>query len=174
MIGLMMQAGSAGISDILVQLENAGFFQYVLPFLLIFGASYAILTQIPTFDENKGAAGVVALAMGLLALQLNFVPAFFQDIFPKFGVGLAFLLVALILAGAFIPSLSEGGDAYRWIFFGVGAIIFLVILFSSLSSYQFIGRGWWDRWGVAVIMVVIVVVSAILLFVYSKKGTGKP
>ncbi len=168
MIGLMFQTGSAGIGDILVQLENAGFFQYALPFLLIFGASYAILTQIPTFDKNKGAAGVVALAMGLLALQFNIVPAFFQDIFPKFGIGLAFLLIALILAGAFIPELEGGKDAYRWIFFGVGSIIFIAILLSSLSGFQFVGHGWWDRWGGAVIMSTIVIVGIILIFVYGK------
>ena len=59
------------------------FFEYILPFLLIFAVVYAILTKIHVFQDNKGAALVVAFAIGLLSLQLGVVSTFFQNIFPK-------------------------------------------------------------------------------------------
>lgn len=162
-LGLMLQTGGAGFSDLLNQLENLGFFEYVLPFLLIFAVIYAILTKIHVFEKNRGAGVVVAFAIGLLALQFNVVPVFFQNIFPKFGVGLAVLLVALILAGAFIPKTKE---EYNWVFFGLGAVIFLIVILTSFSDWQFLGYWWWQEYralivtGVAIIGAIVGIILA--------------
>lgn len=161
MMGLMFQWIGFNFPDFLQNLDNIGFFQYVLPFLLIFAVVFAILGEIPIFKEKKGPAVIVALAIGLLSLQLNIVPAFFQTVFPNFGIGLSLLIVALILAGAFI----SGETAYKWIFFGIGALIFIAVMFSSLSDIHFIGSDWWNMYGGLLVVVVIiagVVVAAIL------------
>lgn len=144
-------------SNLLNQLESLGFFAYILPFLLIFAVVYAILTKIDTFRDNKGAGVLIAVAIGLLALQLNYVPAFFQNIFPKFGIGVAILLIALILAGAFI----SGQQSYKWIFFGLGTLIFLIVTIASLSDWQFIGSMWWQEYG-ALVIVIVVIIGAVV------------
>ena len=167
MLGIMLQWGGLGFQNLLSQLEDLGFFQYVLPFLLIFAVVYAILTKLKVFEENKGAALIVALAVGLLSLQLDFVPAFFQNIFPKFGIGLAVLLVALILAGAFI---SDEDKIYKWIFFGLGALIFLVVTFTSLSDWQFVGSWWWQQYGGLIITVVVIIGAIVGVVIASKKS----
>jgi len=166
MIGLMLQFVPGGFSNLLNELESLGFFAYILPFLLIFALVYAILTKISVFDKNKGAAVVVAIAIGLLALQLNKVPAFFQSIFPNFGIGLAVLLIALILAGAFIPDTKK---EYSWVFFGIGIFIFLVVTFISLSDFQFVGSFWWSQYA-SLIIVGIVVIGAIVGIIIASKG----
>lgn len=164
MIGLMLQSGIYGSSDLFRRLEELGFFQYILPFLLIFAVVYAVLTKIHVFEKNKGAAIVVAFAVGLLALQFDIVPAFFQNIFPKFGIGLAFLLVALILVGAFISNES----AYKWIFFSIGMLIFFIIVVASFSDWQFLGSWWWSQYAVSIIVAVGVIGALILIILTSK------
>ncbi len=171
---LMLQwASQYGFADFLNQLESLGFFQYILPFLLIFAVVYAVLTKIKVFEENKGASVVIAIAIGLLALQFDILPAFFQNIFPKFGIGLAILLIGLILAGAFISGYEK---AYSWIFFGIGGLIFLIIIFISLADIQFAGSWWWtyfwDRYGAATVALIIVAATIVGIILATRKREG--
>ena len=161
-------AGTFSFGDLLNQLEQFGFFQYILPFLLIFAVVYAVLTKIHVFEENKGAGVIVALAVGLLALQFDIVPAFFQVIFPNLGVGLSILLVALILAGAFI---SDEKASYTWIFFALGALIFFIVTFSSFSDWQFMGGYWWNQYG-GLIIVLLVIIGAVVGVILASKEKG--
>ncbi len=166
---LMLQwLGGAGFQDLLNQMENLGFFRYVLPFLLIFAVVFAILTKLSTFKDNKGASVLVSVAIGLLALQLDIVPAFFQNIFPKFGVGIAILIVALILGGAFISE-TDDSKVFKWVFFGLGMLIFLIVVLSSITSWQFSGGYWFSQY-LPLIVVLIVIIVAIVLVV--KFGSG--
>lgn len=168
--------GGYGFQDLLNQLDQLGFFEYVLPFLLIFAVVYAILTKIEIFKQNKGASVVAALAIGLLALQLNFVPAFFKSVFPKFGIGLAVLLIALILGGAFIMDITgKGKEAHKWIFFGLGMLIFLIVVLTSFSDWRFTGTGWWDQYAALVIAVVVIAgaIVGIILAGRERTSSGK-
>jgi len=158
-----MLVGGVGFNfgDFLNNLESFGFFAYVLPFLLIFALVYAILAQIKMFQDNRGAAVILALAIGLLSLQMGFVSTFFQTIFPRFGVALSIVLVAMILAGAFLTDSEKGKKAYPWIFFGLGGLVFLFVLFSSLSDWSFYGGGnwrwWWDQYAGLIIFLALLI-----------------
>ena len=79
------------IGNVLAYWEQAGFFSYVLPFLLIFALVYGILTRTQIFKDNRAVNGILALTVGLLALQFDFVPVFFSEIFPRLGVALALM-----------------------------------------------------------------------------------
>ena len=175
MLGVMLQYiggfGGRTFGDLLNQLEQMDFFRLVLPFLLIFALVYAVLSNIKIFSDNKGASVIIALAVGLLALQFEIVPAFFQAIFPNLGIALSIMLAALILAGAFI---GDEKSAFKWIFFGLGGIVFLIVTLTSLSSFQFAGSfewsGWWANYGGIILFLLIVggVITAVILA--SKKG----
>lgn len=167
---IFLQWGGFDFGNLLADLEGFGFFAYVLPFLLIFALVYAILSNIKIFEKNKGAGVIIALAVGLLALQFDFVPLFFQSIFPRFGIGLAILLIAMILAGAFIQ--ADDAQAYRWIFFGLGGLIFLIITFSSLSTWEFMGSWWWDQYASLIIMGIIIIGAIVAVIVSGVKATG--
>jgi len=177
MLGLMLQWGVWGgfsFTDFLNQLESLGFFQYLLPFLLIFALVYAIITEIPIFKEKRGPAVIIALAVGLLSLQLDFVPAFFQSVFPNFGIGLSILLIGLILAGAFLVGKTEGSRemvAFKWIFFGLGALIFVIVTVVSLSDISFVGSNWWNAYG-GLIVVLLVIAGVIVAVVLGNKKEG--
>ncbi|MEM4230701.1 MAG: hypothetical protein QXF25_02400 [Candidatus Pacearchaeota archaeon] len=172
---LMLEWAGFGFGELLTQLSQIGFFSYVLPFLLIFAFSYALLGMIPIFEKNKGAAAIIAIALGFLSLQLNFVPVFFATIFPKFGIGLSVLLVALILSGIFITKEGEGKTVYTWVFFGLGMLIFVVIAISSLSDYTMSLEGFWYRYGALIIVGALIIGAIVAVFVSASKGSsGKP
>src|SRR3990167_5223415 len=82
--------------NLLSQWEQLGVFSYVLPFLLIFALVFGILMRTKIFEENKGINGIIALSTALMALQFNFVPIFFSDIFPKLGIGISVILAGII------------------------------------------------------------------------------
>jgi hypothetical protein len=114
-------------------------FSYVLPFLLIFAVVYAILSKTKilssTDNENRYILAIISVAIGLLALQFDFVSEFFAVIFPRFGVGLAVFLTLLIMVGFFWPAPVAGqGSRGKWI----GYVIGIGVAIWALSS--------WDQW----------------------------
>ena len=124
------------IGDVLNRWADLGVFAYVLPFLMIFALVYGILAKSKILGVNKGVNATIALAVGLLALQFDYVSGFYASIFPYAGMGLAVLLVAFILMGLLSP---EGGMAARWIWFGIGVVVFLFVLFATLGDTYWLG-----------------------------------
>jgi hypothetical protein len=114
--------------NLLAQWEQFGVFAYLLPFLIIFSLIFVILNGIKIFNENRAVNAILALAVSLMALQFNFVPVFFSEIFPRLGVGLAIILVTIILLALFID-VTKPGIMYPLL--GVGVIILIVILYNS-------------------------------------------
>jgi len=163
LIMLAWYGGGGVIGNTLAQWEEAGFFSYVLPFLLLFALIFGILSQMKLFKENKGANGIIALAVALLSLQFDIVPRFFSEIFPRFGVGLAVLLIALILFGMFLPT----GPV--WILFGIGAIIFIVVLVQTFGSVGWSSGYWFNQNWPNIIIAALVITAVVAVWI----GTGK-
>ena len=138
---LMFQIGGyygGSIGNILLSWEQAGFFTYVLPFLLIFAVVFGILTRTKMFGaESKGINAVISIVIGLLALQFDFVPMFFAEIFPRLGVGLSVILALLILIGMFLP--EENNKYTNWLLLIVAVIVFIVVLAKSFGQFY-----WWN------------------------------
>ena len=133
-----MVAYANTITNILNVWNDLGVFAYVLPFLMIFAVVFGLLNKTNILGENKGVQATVALSIGLLSLQSNYVANFFATIFPYFGMGLAVLLVALILMGFIFES-----DKAKWVWFSIGLIIFLIVVINALTDVAwFGGRGY--------------------------------
>ncbi len=128
------------VGNLLSYWEQLGVFSYVLPFLLIFAVVFGILTKIKVFGENKGLNAVIALVVGLLALQYEFVPLFFSEIFPRVGVALSIILVLLVLVGLFIDPDSK---AINYGLLAVGVIIFLSVLINTAGYLGWYSAYWW-------------------------------
>jgi hypothetical protein len=139
---------SGAIGDLLSKWEEAGFFTYLLPFLLIFALVFGILTKINIFKDNKAVNGIIALAVGLMSLQFSFVSDFFAQIFPRLGVGLAIILGILILVGLFA---DERSNAVNYVLMGIGLVVFGAVLIQSASATGWAAGQWWqDNWQVIV------------------------
>ncbi len=114
------------IADILLQWEKIGFFQFILPFLLIFAVVFGILSYMKIFGDNKAIHVIIALILGLLAIRAGFFSAFLAEMAPRLGVGLTILLAILILIGLFVPEGQQ--KTIGWILMAVAVIILIVIL----------------------------------------------
>lgn len=149
------------VGNMLSQWEQAGVFSYVLPFLLIFALVFGILVKTNLFKDNKSINAIIALVVGLMSLQFDFVPRFFAEIFPRMGVGLAVILAAMIFLGIFAPKKSW----MTYTFFGIGAIVLVVVLINTAGNIGWYQGYWWhDNWfsvvSVAVLLTIIIALVA--------------
>ena len=71
-----MAKGIDTITEVLNQWADAGVFAYLLPFLFIFAVVFGILNKTKVLGENKGVQATIALALGLLSLQFDYVSNF--------------------------------------------------------------------------------------------------
>jgi hypothetical protein len=166
--GLTMVWGGMNITSLLNQWANNGVFSYVLPFLLVFAFVYGLLSKVNILGTNKGVNMIIALAVGGLSLVGDYVPRFFQSIFPSLGMGIAVLISAVILLGLFL-----GDTDLKWIkyvIFGIGVIAFLVVIFSALADYTFIGNTFWQDQGGNLILIALIIVALVLIVTGGPKG----
>jgi hypothetical protein len=162
------------ITDVLNMWDSYGVFSYVLPFLIIFAVVFGILQKSKIFGEEKQTKGinsVLGMAIGLAALQFDFVSTFFATIFPKFGVGLSVLLVLIIFLGLFLTDedrkKSHGGlKVVAWIV-GVAVVLW------ALSSWNFwgdeFGLNFWLRDYFWTIVIVAIIIGGIVAVIKSEK-----
>lgn len=164
---------SVSITELLNKWNEMGVFSYVLPFLLIFAVIYGILEKSGLFNAKDGKPNhavhaTIAVAIGLLSLQLDFVATFFQEIFPRFGVGLAIFLVLIILVGLFY---SEAEDRSSMLV--IGASIAIAVALWALSSWDYWGDEWqlgyWFQDNFWAIVIGIIVSVSIYLIVKPDK-----
>jgi len=168
MTGLFLVGWS--VVDFLNWGDTQGLFKYILPFLLVFALIYGILSNMKLLGENKGVHVIIAIAIGLLGLYNDYLPNFVADFAPSLAIGLSILLAAIILFGLFM-----GGDAkldwIKYVLFGISALIFIVVAYSSLNNTSFVGSWTWQQYAPAVI-VLLIVVGLIALVVNSGKKTS--
>jgi len=158
------------IYDLLNQWETYGVFDLVLPFLLIFSIIFGILASTNILGGNKGINLIIALVIALMALRLNFVSAFFTELFPRFAIGLVVLIVLVIMTGLFIPREALKG---WYIFFGVvGVIIALVAILQTFSAFDFFGSFFWQEY-TTVIITSVLVIAVIIGVVMSMNADPK-
>ncbi|MDO8517476.1 MAG: hypothetical protein Q7S33_05120 [Nanoarchaeota archaeon] len=128
----MAIGGYGDITGVLNAWEQMGVFSYVIPFLLIFALVFGILTKSNIMGENKSVNAIIALSIGLLALQFDLVSTFFGTIFPRFAVGLSIFLVLILLAGLFY----SGEGKQKGAFFAIGIIIAIAVILWSLANWD--------------------------------------
>lgn len=149
--------------------ESAGFFAYVIPFLIIFAVLYGILSKIKIFGEDsKKVNAIVSVAIALISIQFSFLTDFFAELFPRFGVGIAVLLVAIIMIGLFAD--LQGKHKNTMLYLAGG--IFIIVLLSTLFSL-----GWLKDWNLSenlpLILMVVVFVGLLYSVLKGKKKEEK-
>ena len=120
--------------NLLDKWDQMGVFTYMLPFLLIFSIVYGILSKVNIFGENdnKTVNAIIALVVGLMAIQVDAVPLFFADILPRLGIALAGVLVFLILMGLFAHPENKGlMNTLMW----GSLIVALIVVLQSLDIF---------------------------------------
>ena len=122
------------IADMMNQWAAAGVFDYVLPFLLVFAVVFGILNTIGFGGKHKGVQVIIAVVLGALALQFNYLGDFLKVMAPNLGIGVSVNLGILILVGLFIPA-----DERRYWFWGLGAIGFIIAVIIIVNTFDTLG-----------------------------------
>ena len=157
---------AVAITDILNQWNQIGVFSYVIPFLLMFAVTFAILQKSKVFesdnDKNKGLLAIISISVSMLALQFDIVPFFFATIFPRFGVGLSVFLVIIIFMGLFSP-LQTDKKYFGWTGIIVGGSVIIWSLISWNDWVYYGGFSWWISqylWSIVILGGIIFVIRA--------------
>lgn len=157
------------VGNLLSYWEQLGVFSYVLPFLLIFAIVFGILMKIKVFGDNKGLNAVIALVVGLLALQYDLVPIFFSEIFPRVGVALSILLVLIILIGLFFN--TNDNKVINYSLLAVGVIMFLSVLIKTSGYLGWYSAYWWYvNWPSILLGIVVIGIFFAIIASASPKG----
>lgn len=168
--GMIFLASGGAIGNMLDKWTEYGFFEYILPFLLIFAILNGILSQAKIFKENKSVNVIISVSVALISLQFGFVSQFLAEIFPRLGVGLIIILVLIIIMGFFLP--AEGWITYT--LFGIGALILIVILIQTAGALGWSGGYWWyDNWQEVAAIAGLVLVLIILVNSGGPPSTAK-
>jgi len=158
------------LGNMLSQWEQAGFFSYLLPFLLIFALIFGILTKL-NFFKGKGVNVVIAFVVGLMSLQFEFVSIFFAELFPRMGIALSIILVILILGGLFIDPKNKG--------FMVGLMVVIVfiigiVVFNTFGAFGWASGYWWQNNWQTLLGVGVFIALVIAIIVGSKPTNNNP
>ncbi len=155
----IFQGGAIG--DMLAKWGEMGFFSYLLPFLLIFALVFGILVRTNIFKDNKVVNGIIALAVALMSLQFSFVPAFFSQIFPRLGIGLAIILGIMIITGLFS---DKDSPAVNYVLLGIGVIIIGLVIIQSAGAVGWQSGEWWgDNWPMIVGAIFLIILVAVII-----------
>ena len=108
-----------------------------------------------------------------MALQSNFVTIFFQNVFPRVGIGLVILLLFIIFTGLFADPKKKG---FMYAMYGLGAVILVVILARTGSVV-----GWLDsfgfyniNWMALLPWIILIVVIAAIVGAGRERPKGEP
>jgi hypothetical protein len=167
--------GWTGFREIIMEWQRVGFFDVVLPLLLIFAIVYAILDKIKILGENKAVNIIISLALAFFAVSNLYVSAFFMYLFSYTGVAIAILLAAIILLGLFLK--GDDDNKWRWILGFGGFILFVWVLSRATSDFgvSFFGPNfsWWLSQNLYWMLILLFIGGAIVAIVVASGGRKK-
>ena len=149
----------------------------LLAFLLVFALILGILTKIDLFKGNRAVNVIIALVVGITALQWGFLTAFMSELFPRFAIALVVVLVFAIIMLAFAPEGTNGhADGIKtglYIAGGVFALIAVVGAFND-PKINWFNSGWWVDNGGMLVGALIVVGLIIAISMVGSKTNSTP
>ena len=123
-------------SEFFFTLQSYGFYEFFLPFLLIFSIVFAILQKIRVLGDKKGVHIVVALAVGLLAIQNSFVVFLINNFLTNIALVIILIIMFLVILGLLAGD-QVGAAKINWIIM----VVALVGIFWALF-YDFFAGTW--------------------------------
>ncbi len=134
------------VPQFLVQLEQFGLLDAVLPFILIFAVIFTVTNRTKVLGEKKNVHMLVALVISLLVVLPHVMGTYppGQDVvniinsaLPNVSLVIVIIVAALILVGIFRPEREGVPFGGFFALLSVGAIVYIF----GLSA------GWWQSGG---------------------------
>jgi hypothetical protein len=159
-------------------LQDFGFFDVILPFLLVFTVTFGILEKIKIFGTVDGKPdskpktninAMVAFSMSFFVITTKEIVQAIQISVPQ----VIFVLIAIICAMLLIGSMFTGkeefgfkGGTVAWILGAILALAVLAIIFNSIGWLNPIldyVENYWDQEFITGIILLLVVIGAVLV-----------
>lgn len=168
------------VPDFLVQLEQFGLLDAVLPFILIFAVIFTVLTRTKVLGEKKNVHMLIALVISLLVVMPHVlgtyppgadVVSIINTALPNVSLVIVIIIAALILVGIFVPNMTGVPAGGFFAFLSVGVIIYIFGLAAE----------WWEASGPLGFLanpdiqavIVIILVFAFVIFLITAESPGE-
>ena len=120
----------------MASLRTLGFFDIVMPFLLVFAILYGVLERSKIFGEDRhDLNAVIAMAIALIVVGTSWVVGLITGFLPWVGLLAVLFLGILLLLMMFIEDFSkiQESGAMKWIV----AIIIPILMLIALKAAGF-------------------------------------
>ncbi|MDD4877675.1 MAG: hypothetical protein PHO02_01410 [Candidatus Nanoarchaeia archaeon] len=158
-------------SDMIKQLEQMGFYEVILPFMLVFTIMFALLQKIKLFGaDTKNINIVVAAVIAFFFVRVPAIIATVNQFLPKISMIVIVLLMFLLILGVLGSGESTGWTGWPFFIGMAGAVI--GIIWAVATSVPGLSTSW-PRWLVlssqdkAILLAVGIFV--LLIWVFSDK-----
>ncbi len=131
-------ATSFSFQDFMSGLEDIGFYEVALPFLLVFTITFAILQKIQIFGEKgKNFNAVIAVVMAFLVVRTASIVEVMNTFLPKISLISIIIVVTLLLLGIL---LNKENTSFTGALGGIGILLTMgAIIFAFLTSSGALG-----------------------------------
>ncbi len=172
-------AGQGGLYGLVAQLQQIGFYDILLPFLLVFTISFAVLQKVKIFGaEARKINAIVALVIGFLFLQNSYLSFILQRFLPNMSLIMIAALMLLLLVGIFAGGAFTG---FGGVALNTAFVLSLVATLIAISVDFFPGSTgggileWFyilfpDPGTQQLIILVIIIVITVAVVASEKKG----
>lgn len=117
--------------------NNPDIYNYVLPFLLVFTLTFALMQKIKLFgaseDQNRKYSGVIAIVLALLVIRNGYIVELLQRFLPNISFFIIVILLTLVMIGMFLPANYKGLTGGL---FGFMVLVSLGLTFWALAADQ--------------------------------------
>lgn len=168
--------------ELISTLEEIGFFEIILPFLLVFVLIFAILekTKILGADKEgepkKNLNAVFSILAALLVIYQTEIAEKILEFIPKVALLAVFFIMLLLLIGIFVGA-EQGWSS--WLL-GIGMVLALIGVIWAYWSTAYYGvegydiADWWYEYqGPIITIVVIIAILALALGKGKEREGGK-
>ncbi len=116
-------------NDIVNSFANVGGFDVVLPFLLVFAVTFAVLRKIQLFGANKNVDALVSFILAAFLVSATEIVDVLVGFLPRVSMIVLVLLMLILVVGIFSGGSEWGGG---WLF--IGAIVAILAVLWALGA----------------------------------------
>ena len=123
---------AAGFYDLFTSFQGTGFYEFLLPFLLVFAVVFGILQKSKIFGgvEARPINAVVALVLGLLITSQFEVVQTLTSYLPRMSMFIIVAMMVLIFIALFAGDISKGFGGWGLVIVAIAA---LIVTYYSLA-----------------------------------------
>ena len=154
---------AAGFYDLFTQLQGSGFYEFLLPFLLIFAVVFGILEKSRIFGEGaKAINAVIALVLGLLITSQFEVVRSLTTFLPRMSYFIIIAMMFLIFIALFAGDIRGGFKGFVLFFVVIAG---LLGLYWSLAPVMGFDVPIWldDNWPTLTIVITVIVLIVVVV-----------